>query len=154
MYMTANLAIPAFEPAQAPAEQALDALYAGRSLTADQAEALFAELVAGRLAEPSIAALLIALRLKGETADELIGAARALRAADMDFPRPDYLFADSCGTISSLTAAARAGTARGRSISRPPSPSSRRRQGCRSPSTATVRSLRNAARRTCWRRWA
>ena len=98
MYMTANLAIPAFEAAPAPAEQALDALFAGQSLTADQAEALFAELVAGRLAEPSIAALLIALRLKGETADELIGAARALRAADADFPRPDYVFADSCGT--------------------------------------------------------
>ena len=81
MYMTANLAIPAFEPAPAPAEQALDLLYAGQSLTAEQAKALFAELVAGRLAEPSIAALLIALRLKGETADELIGAARALRAA-------------------------------------------------------------------------
>ena len=28
----------------------------------------------------------------------MIGAARALRAADEDFPRPDYLFADSCGT--------------------------------------------------------
>jgi anthranilate phosphoribosyltransferase len=98
MYMTANLAIPAFEPAPAPAERALAALYAGQSLSAVQAEALFAELVAGRLSEPSIAALLIALRLKGETADELIGAARALRAADADFPRPDYVFADSCGT--------------------------------------------------------
>jgi anthranilate phosphoribosyltransferase len=98
MYMTANLAIPAFEPAPAPADQALDALFAGQSLTVDQAEALFAEVVAGRLPEPSIAALLIALRIKGETAEELIGAARALRAADANFPRPDYLFADSCGT--------------------------------------------------------
>ena len=60
MYMTTNLAIPAFEPSPAPAELALEALYAGHSLGADQAEALFAELVAGRLAEPSIAALLIA----------------------------------------------------------------------------------------------
>lgn len=98
MYMTANLAIPAFEPAPSTAEQALESLYAGQSLTAAGAQALFAELVAGRLAEPSIAAMLIALRLKGETADELIGGARALRAADADFPRPDYLFADSCGT--------------------------------------------------------
>src|SRR3712207_7583556 len=46
----------------------------------------------------AIAAMLIALRLKGETADELTGAARALRAADEDFTRPHYLFADSCGT--------------------------------------------------------
>ena len=42
--------------------------------------------------------MLIALKLKGETTDELIGAARALRAADAPFERPDYLFADSCGT--------------------------------------------------------
>ncbi|HEX8262783.1 MAG TPA: anthranilate phosphoribosyltransferase [Allosphingosinicella sp.] len=79
-------------------EAALAGLYAGESLTEGEAEGLFAELVAGRLAEPAIAAMLIALRLKGETAPELIGAARALRSADSDFPRPDYLFADSCGT--------------------------------------------------------
>lgn len=98
MYMTANLAIPAFESGPSPADQALDILYAGEALDRDRAEILFAELVAGRLSEPSIAALLIALRLRGESTDELIGAARALRAADADFPRPAYLFADSCGT--------------------------------------------------------
>jgi len=42
--------------------------------------------------------MLVALKIKGETTEELIGAARALRAADRDFERPDYLFADSCGT--------------------------------------------------------
>ena len=80
------------------AEAALARLYVGESLTEAEAEAVFAEIVAGRLPEPAIAAMLIALRLKGETAQELTGAARALRAADADFPRPDYLFADSCGT--------------------------------------------------------
>ncbi|HEX8125300.1 MAG TPA: anthranilate phosphoribosyltransferase [Allosphingosinicella sp.] len=82
----------------ASVEPALARLYTGESLAEAEAEALFGELVAGRLAEPAIAAMLIALRLKGETAGEMIGAARALRAADSDFPRPDYLFADSCGT--------------------------------------------------------
>jgi anthranilate phosphoribosyltransferase len=80
------------------ADAALARLYTGESLAEAEAEALFAELVAGRLPEPAIAAMLVALRLKGETAEELTGAARALRAADADFPRPDYLFADSCGT--------------------------------------------------------
>jgi anthranilate phosphoribosyltransferase len=99
MYMNTNLALPAedTQPPQAAAD-ALAALFAGQSLTESEAEALFGELVAGRLDEPSIAALLIALKLKGESEAELIGAARALRAADADFPRPDYLFADSCGT--------------------------------------------------------
>ncbi len=79
-------------------EAALARLYTGESLAEAEAEALFAELVAGRLPEPAVAAMLIALRLKGESAEELTGAARALRAADADFPRPDYLFADTCGT--------------------------------------------------------
>jgi anthranilate phosphoribosyltransferase len=98
MYMNADLAIPADAPSASAPEEALAALFAGRSLSQDEAEALFAELVAGRLEEPSIAALLVALKIKGETQDELIGAARALRAADAPFARPDYLFADSCGT--------------------------------------------------------
>lgn len=98
MYMTANLAIPAFEPATLPAELALAALFRGESLSIEQSESLFGELVVGRLDEPSIAALLIALKIKGETTGELIGAARALRSADAPFERPNYIFADSCGT--------------------------------------------------------
>ena len=101
MYMNTNLAelFPA-PPAEAEdaVEAALAQLYAGESLGQDDSERLFTELVEGRLADPAISAMLIALRLKGETADELIGAARALRAADADFERPDYLFADTCGT--------------------------------------------------------
>jgi anthranilate phosphoribosyltransferase len=85
-------------PEVSAADSALARLYTGESLSEAEAEGLFAELVAGRLPEPAIAAMLVALRLKGETAEELTGAARALRAADSDFPRPDYLFADSCGT--------------------------------------------------------
>jgi len=99
MYMNAQLErSPTASPVCERAEQSLAALFAGRSLSDLEAEQLFAEMVAGRLSEPAIAAMLIALRLKGETTDELIGAARALRAADAPFPRPDYLFADSCGT--------------------------------------------------------
>ena len=36
--------------------------------------------------------------MKGETADEMIGAAHALSAAAEPFDRPEYLFADCCGT--------------------------------------------------------
>ena len=100
MYMeTFRADSPAFDlqPEQA-AEAASTRLYAGQSLGQADAERLFGQLVEGRLSEPAIAAMLVALRLKGETADEMIGGARALRAADEDFPRPDYLFADSCGT--------------------------------------------------------
>jgi anthranilate phosphoribosyltransferase len=98
MYMT-NLA-PA-EPAREGADPiggALERLYLGEHLSEAEAQGLFTALVEGRLDDPAIAAMLIALRIKGETTAELIGAARALRAADRDFERPDYLFADSCGT--------------------------------------------------------
>jgi anthranilate phosphoribosyltransferase len=100
MYRSSNLAyaLPPEAPLALDPEVILARLYTGQSLAEDEAEALFSELVKGRLPEPSIAAMLIALRMKGETAEELIGAARALRAADEHFPRPDYLFADTCGT--------------------------------------------------------
>lgn len=101
MYMTSNLAetpVPALTSLPEPVEEALARLYAGASLDETEAEILFSALVDGRLAEPAIAAMLIALRLKGETTAELTGAARALRAADEPFERPDYLFADTCGT--------------------------------------------------------
>jgi anthranilate phosphoribosyltransferase len=98
MYMT-NLA-PAEPVSQGadPIEGALGRLYLGENLSTAEGETLFAALVEGRLDDPAIAAMLVALKIKGETTDELIGAARALRAADRDFDRPDYLFADSCGT--------------------------------------------------------
>jgi anthranilate phosphoribosyltransferase len=45
-----------------------------------------------------MAAAFVALRVTGETADEVTGAALALRAAARPFPTPAYMFADSCGT--------------------------------------------------------
>ena len=41
-------------------------------------EHLFERLVLGKLEPAEIAGMLIALRMKGETAEEMIGAARAL----------------------------------------------------------------------------
>ena len=96
MYMT-NLAAEA-PPRRESEADILALLYAGAPLAQDQAETLFAALVRGELDDPAIAAMLVALKVRGETVDELIGAARALRAADLPFARPDYVFADSCGT--------------------------------------------------------
>jgi len=98
MYRPGNLAFALPQDTAPDPEAALAKLYSGQSLAEAEAEARFTELVEGRLTEPTIAAMLIALRLKGEVAEELIGAARALRAADAPFARPDYLFADTCGT--------------------------------------------------------
>jgi anthranilate phosphoribosyltransferase len=83
---------------QGPVPNPLPRLLSGNDLTADESEHLFERLVLGRLEPAEIAGMLIALRMKGETADEMIGAARGLFAGASPFERPDYLFADCCGT--------------------------------------------------------
>jgi anthranilate phosphoribosyltransferase len=89
---------PAAELVDLPVPNPLPKLLTGEDLPIDDAEHLFERLVLGRLEPAEIAGMLIALRMKGETADEMIGAARALSAAAQPFERPDYLYADCCGT--------------------------------------------------------
>jgi anthranilate phosphoribosyltransferase len=81
-----------------PVPNPLPRLLAGEDLARDDSEHLFERLVLGMLEPAEIAGMLIALRMKGETAEEMIGAARALSVAATAFNRPDYLFADCCGT--------------------------------------------------------
>ncbi|MGE3618797.1 MAG: anthranilate phosphoribosyltransferase, partial [Gemmatimonadales bacterium] len=80
-----------------PAAEILDTL-SRRSLEADESFAAFTELVTGGLSEIEIAAILGALKSRGESPAEIAGAARALRAAAVAFPKPDYPVADTCGT--------------------------------------------------------
>ncbi|MDQ3143474.1 MAG: anthranilate phosphoribosyltransferase [Pseudomonadota bacterium] len=81
-----------------PVPNPLPKLLVGEDLTVDESEHLFERLVLGKLEPAEIAGMLIALRMKGETAEEMIGAAHALSGAALPFERPDYLFADCCGT--------------------------------------------------------
>ena len=81
-----------------PVPNPMPGLLGGRDLGEEESRHLFERLVLGRLEPAEIAGMLIALRVKGETAEEMIGAARALFAAATPFDRPDYLFADCCGT--------------------------------------------------------
>ena len=89
---------PAAAHVSRPVPNPLPRLLAGEDLTSDDSEHLFERLVLGKLEPAEIAGMLIALRMKGETAPEMVGAARALFAAATPFERPDYLFADCCGT--------------------------------------------------------
>lgn len=85
----------------------------GKDVARCAAEALFSRIVAGTLSEPLMAAAFVALRVKGEAAEELIGAAFALRSAARPFPSPDYLFADSCGTGGDYSGSINVSTAAG-----------------------------------------
>ncbi len=78
---------------------ALRRLAAGESLSADETADAFGVVMRGEGSAAQVAALLMALRVKGETAPEVTGGARALRAAMIPFPAadPDTLV-DTCGT--------------------------------------------------------
>jgi anthranilate phosphoribosyltransferase len=78
--------------------EALHRVLAGEDLDAGQAESAMAEIMAGRAPEGRIAGYLCALRMKGETPEEVLGSARAMRAAaEMISPRRSPLV-DTCGT--------------------------------------------------------
>ncbi|QSX39543.1 anthranilate phosphoribosyltransferase [Shewanella cyperi] len=68
----------------------LERLYRGEQLDRHQTKTLFAALIAGELDEVTIAALLIALKVRGETIEEICGAAEAMREAANPFPRPQF----------------------------------------------------------------
>jgi anthranilate phosphoribosyltransferase len=104
---------PAAAPASLIAEQAVTRLLDGHDLSRGDSRALFQAIVEGKLAEPLMAAVFVALRLRGETSEELIGAAQALRSAARHFPAPAYLFADSCGTGGDFSGSINVSTAAG-----------------------------------------
>jgi anthranilate phosphoribosyltransferase len=71
----------------------------GRRLSADEAEAAFVEVMEGRASPVQLAALLVALRVRGETPQEIAGGVRALRRAMVPVAAPDdYVLVDTCGT--------------------------------------------------------
>jgi anthranilate phosphoribosyltransferase len=82
---------------------ALDALSTGRNLTRAEADAAMEQILAGRSNDAEITALLTALRAKGESLDEVVGFAAAMRRhATPIFPRGHSLageaLVDTCGT--------------------------------------------------------
>ena len=72
---------------------------AGSNFESSEIRDVFAEIMEGAATPAQIGALLIALRMKGETAEEIAGAARAMRerAAPIDVADRDTLV-DTCGT--------------------------------------------------------
>jgi anthranilate phosphoribosyltransferase len=62
----------------------IDALASGRDLSADEASEVLAEIMEGNASEAQTAAVLIALRTKGETVEEIAGLATTMRR----FARP------------------------------------------------------------------
>ena len=66
----------------------IDKLYSGQSVSRDEAEQLFSTIIQGEMNEATMAGMLVAMKMRGETIDEISGAADALRAAAKVFPIP------------------------------------------------------------------
>ena len=58
---------------------ALEKIVADKDLTRPEAEGAMEDILAGRASDALIAGLLTALRIKGETVDEVVGFAKAMR---------------------------------------------------------------------------
>jgi anthranilate phosphoribosyltransferase len=82
-----------------PLLYAIRQLATGSSLSEAESRAAFGIVMAGEATSAQIAALLVGLRVKGETSEEVAGAADALRGAMVRLPsrQPDDLV-DTCGT--------------------------------------------------------
>lgn len=83
---------------------ALARLAEHKSLDQEEARAVFAQVMSGEATPAQIGALLMGFRVKGETAEEIAGAARTMRSlstrVDVEVPH----LVDTCGTGGSRTA--------------------------------------------------
>jgi anthranilate phosphoribosyltransferase len=78
--------------------QAIETATRGQEVPAEVLEGAFGEIMDGKATPVGMAALLVALRTKGETVGEIVAAARALRARAVTARCPDPRAIDTCGT--------------------------------------------------------
>jgi anthranilate phosphoribosyltransferase len=76
----------------------IEKLVRHEDLTMDEATDAMREVMVGRVPSAALAALLSALRMKGERPAELVGFARAMREHSVKISRPEGEVCDTCGT--------------------------------------------------------
>src|SRR5262249_54871066 len=83
-----------------PLSSALERLAAGASLTASDCQDAVAAILDGGMPEAAVGAFLAALHIKGESAQELLGAVRAIRQRMISFDADGAAgpCLDTCGT--------------------------------------------------------
>ena len=78
-------------------KEAIESLVAGRSLASEQAAGVMEEIMSGKATPAQIAAFITALRIKGETVDEIAGLARVMQAKAIPVKVTPPVV-DTCGT--------------------------------------------------------
>jgi anthranilate phosphoribosyltransferase len=79
-------------------KEALAKIVAGNDLTADEARQVMNEIMEGQATQAQIGAFLTGLRMKGETAEEIAGCARAMRGNAIEVKTRHDVVVDTCGT--------------------------------------------------------
>lgn len=79
-------------------EQLLEKLFARQTLSKDESHFFFNQVMQGNLSNEQLAGALVALKLRGESIEEIAGAVAAALENAAPFPTPDYAFADIVGT--------------------------------------------------------
>jgi len=77
--------------------EAVQTLVSGRSLTVEEAASVMEEIMSGEATPAQFGAFVTALRLKGETVDEIVGMAKTMRAKAVPVII-DETVVDTCGT--------------------------------------------------------
>ncbi len=78
-------------------KDAILSLSSGQSLSIEQAELVMEQIMSGTATNAQIAAFVTALRVKGETADEIIGMAKTMRSKSLHITTNEIVL-DTCGT--------------------------------------------------------
>lgn len=76
----------------------LNQVISQQSLSQAQAESFFSDVLQGKVAPELLASMLTALKIKGETSEEIAGAAKATINAALRFPTLNFDVADCVGT--------------------------------------------------------
>ena len=84
--------------------EAIRSVSAGRNLTRDEARRVAQTIMNGEVPDTRLAALLVALRMKGETVDEIIGFADVMRSHAEQVPTSGDDLLDTCGTVETARA--------------------------------------------------
>jgi len=126
--------------------EAISQLISGGTLSEAEAYSVMEEIMTGVATPSQLGAFLTALRVKGETSQEVTGLARGMRSQAVHVSLPAHLRAvDTCGTGGDASGTFNVSTA---------PDSSSPAWASLSRSTAIVLQQAGAAAQTCSRRWA
>jgi anthranilate phosphoribosyltransferase len=79
-------------------KEAIQIAVEGQDLSLSEAEAAMNEIMNGEATPSQIASLVTALRIKGESVDEIAGFARVMREKSTKIPHKQAMVTDTCGT--------------------------------------------------------